>query len=551
MIKYNQYQRQKSRLTQFITLSVFLLTIILNSCSPDENEPLFEENIPVKEDPVWNIYPEGQAALNVVLFKPVGEKVTNAMLEDISVMMNFCQAWFGEQMKLQGYGYKTFGLEKNQFGAVKIHVVQGYDNNGGSTGEVNSDVKQYFSENPGAEKSEHTLVLGTGGVGFAGLGKWAHAASSNYITEPIGLYLGDLELRKKAGGVYHELGHGLNLPHNSYKVSEMPNVSLMGYGNSTFSKNPEKVFLTKSSCAILNVNPLFNRTDNGINYYGQQPSTKLNKIIINKDAANGSITIDAEFESNIQVTNTYVGFDFVNEGASHPNDNYDEITYAEIPTILGEGTYTVQFEVPYEDLFNGYQSGNKDEAEISLNIVCENGIKKVISTRSYTTNTSTMVPNDDILYSWPPVFNLLDRSAWTAQANSQTSEEDKSPNMLDGDYSTFWHSKWPYNIANNGAHEIIINMGSITDIKGVYLYSRRENNAQFRPKHIIVQTSADATTWAEQSNYTVESIAAAKEISIEFDQNVAVQYVKILVDEIYTDATNGAENLIICELSVL
>ncbi|WP_289054810.1 discoidin domain-containing protein [Carboxylicivirga marina] len=555
-------QRLKLNSKPIHLLSVFglVLIVILNSCSEDANLDIENEPPPpVKEDDVWSISPQDQQALNVVYFKPQDYPVNDEILGDISDMFSFIQVWYAKQMEMQGFGSKTFGLLTNQYGTVKVHVFDAPETSefykALKMSDINKIVKGYFDANQGMELSEHTIILGLGGsgVGFAGLGKWCQATTpDNFEVVPSGEVLDGLDLlyNEKLGGIMHELGHGLNLPHVKNKASDKPMSNLMGNGNQTFKNNPQNVYLTKSSCAILNVNSVFNKTDNGIIYYGDQPAVQKNEINIDKDLANNSILFDASFIADTKVTNVYIGFDFVNESASPPNDNYDEITYTVIPTLSEHGVYNVEFVVPYEDLFNGYQTLNKDECEISLNVIFENGIKKVIAKHSYTTDIASMIPNDDIIYNYNAnYYNLSDRSAWTAQCNSHSNDEEKAHLLLDGFFGSYWHSNWPYNIAEHGPHEITVNMGTVMEMNGVYLFSNKDGK-QFRPKHIIIQTSNDNVTWTEQGNYQTESLAAAKELSLSFANSVSAQYFKIIVDQIWTDALTGAENLTVCEVDV-
>ncbi len=551
---------------KFMCKSCLLLVsfMCMYACSDDES-PIPE--VPEKKDPpkeieeVWTVNKDGQKALNVVYFKPRDFLINDAMTDGISSTMLYVQAWYEKQMEIQGYGAKTFGLLTNQDGKVKVHVVKApytstfYD----ERDKVTNEVKKYFTDNPKESASEHTIILGLikSGVGAFGLDRWAQVGVSSFDLESTGIKLGDFELKSgtRVGLILHELGHGLNLPHNSYKASENPKVSLMGYGNARYKDNPDQVFLTKSSCAILNSNTLFNKSNNGINYYQEDPIVCLNQIDINKLADKNSIQINASFSSSIKVTHAFVGFDFVNEGAKPPNDNYDEITFTTVPSFSdSENTYHVQFTIPYSELFNGYQSKNKDETEISLNVVCENGTRKVILTHSYTTDVTTMIPNDDILHRRS---KLKDRSTWTAKTNSSMGEQYSSSLMFDGDFSSYWFSRFPYDINKLGAHTVTIDMGSVKeDIQEVYLYSYREDDPllyssdQFRPRHFVVETSIDGVAWEQQSDHTVGSLSEAKEIIVKFDQAVPGRYLRIAINQVFTSSIQIGASLVLSEVDI-
>lgn len=67
-------------------------------------------------------------------------------------------------------------------------------------------------------------------------------------------------LTKWYGGLAHELGHGLNLPHNHQTTSDGKKygTALMGAGNYTFGTSP--TFLTPASCALLDACEVFSVT---------------------------------------------------------------------------------------------------------------------------------------------------------------------------------------------------------------------------------------------------------------------------------------------------
>ncbi|MFV0566821.1 MAG: discoidin domain-containing protein [Flavobacteriaceae bacterium] len=524
----------------------------LNGC-PEEEE----------EEDVWTVNVANQQALNVVFFIPTDFASDEGTVTDISGhisdVMLYMQAWFKKQMEYNGYGSKTFGLMTNQHGKVHVLVVKGQYSSthyNGRSVNVKPEVEEYLAENPEFDKSAHTLVLAEKGanIGFNGLGKWCFATSADYSLTDTGKTFDGFALKtcESLGGIMHELGHGLNLPHNCQKASEEPNVALMSFGNHTYEGgNPEKVYLTQSSSAILNVNSLFNKTTNGISYYMVEPLVEIKSVNITKNNVTAAIVINASFTSNTPVTHTYAGFDFVNAGANPPNDNYDEITYLKAPTQDANGVYTFQVEVPYNDLFNTYQVDNKDEAVIEINVLTENGFRIKPFDHYYTTNTLTQVPNDDIIVGYT-AFEYSDRSSWTVTANTSTSNtERQAEKMVDGNESSYWHSLWPYYVANRGPHEITVDMGTTKAAAGVYILSNRDHNDQYRPKNITIQTSTDGTTWTTAiDSYTVPTYAEAERLSLNFASSLNFRYFKVLVSERYTNTTSAEENLIIAELDI-
>ena len=549
------------KITNLLFCIGFLMAV---SCSKTEDldtvVPVDPEEEPKPDESVWSVNREDQRALNVVFFVPTDYPLEDNTLKQVSDVMLYIQSWYEVQMEAQGYGKKTFALLTDQYGAANIMFVQGKESSE-FYGEKNhpiltQEVRDHLADNPDFDKSQHTLVLGYHGskVGFFGKGKWAFASSMDYTLTDSGQTFNGFPLKvaENLGGIMHELGHGLNLPHNAEKKSELPFISLMSNGNRVYQKRPEDVFLTKSTCAILNANEVFNKKSNGIAYYDVKPNTELKDISITKDSGTNSIKISGTFISDIEAIHAYAGFNFVNENSSPPNDNYDEIIYDIVPTKKN-GVYAFNFTIPYGDLFNDFQTENKDKAEITINVITENGFRMKPFSHFYTTDLATEIPNDDVIIEYE-VFDFTDRSNWSITANSTTAsnEDSNASTMIDGDTSSYWQSHWPYKTADRGPHEIIINTGTTTTMKGMYFLSDRTGGQQFRPKHFIIQSSADeGASWTTVKEVTVANINDAKEFRVKFDSNVTTKHVKIVVDQIYTTATSGAENLVFAEIDII
>lgn len=557
-----------------IQYTIFIILIFLISCSKSDDVPIIDiatidtdkDGIVDIEDNCPNIpglvslngCPEakltvnkaGQYALNVIYFKPSNFSLKENTLDDISDMMLYIQSWYQKQMDFQGFS-KTFGLLTNEFGVVNIIYIDAPEPSTFYTSDqrIKDEVNKYFTNHPNEKQSEHTLVLGDkdSGVPFHGSGKWCFATSpGGFNVVPTGTFFDGFQLKTcpSLGGIMHELGHGLNLPHNCQKGTLVPMVALMSFGNHEYHKNAENVYLTKSSCAILSTNRTFNKKDNGIAYYVDSPVVQLVSGSISKDGAKNSIIVSGTFTSDFEAKHVYVGFDFVNEGASPPNDNYDEITYTVVPSkTTNQNEYTFVIEAPYSDMFNGYQNPNKDETQLEINVITENGFKKVAFRHNFTTNVATQVPNDDVVLDYTAhIFS--DRSNWNIVANSQSQAES---NMVDGDDTTYWHSKYPYTIATEGEHTVTIQMEAVKQINGLYLLSDRAN--YFSPKHVVVETSDDGTNWTVRKDIILTSKEESKKFNVNFDNTISTRYFRLRVDQVFS--YNSIENLLINEIDIL
>lgn len=523
----------------------YLLIIVFylgTSCSDDVD--LEQDNDILEKE--FTVNRENQYALNVVFFKPSDFDASPMLIDNVSTMMLYIQKWYEKQMELQGYGKKTFGLMTRD-GKVNIILISApkpaasYPGHSG----IIELVDQYFLNHPDEKRGDHTFVLGSGnsGVPFYGLGKWCFATSNDdFSLTSSGKTIDDLELMlcDKLGGIMHELGHGLNLPHNCQKASDLPEIALMSFGNHTYQTNPELVFLTKATCALLNVSQTFNTKER--EYYAESPEIEMKSYSVVKDDSKKATLIDGLITTNLKPTHFWIGHDGVPSGGGN---NYDNITWSEPFTPTGkDNEYSFHAEMPYSDIFNGYK--RKDTLRLEMIAITENGMKSRVIDYKYTMDELNQVPNDDI-QKYYAVHELTDRSDWVINANSSSGNTEI--NMIDGMGSTYWHSKWPWSISTDGNHVITVDMGSQKDINGIFLSSYR-SGGQYRPKHLIISASSDNVTWSEEKAFTTPSIDDAREVSLNFDKVVNTRYVKIVVDQVYISNGNE-ENLIITELDIL
>lgn len=529
-----------NKINSFI-FGIFLLV----SCSKDTatNPEVIEKT---KED-VWSVNKNNQYALNVVIFKPTDGTIEEDMVDNVSNVMLYVQKWYEKQMELNGYGKKTFGLVTNQLGKAKVTIVDGLEPSNyyaDNSRNVNKEVNQYFDDNPDEKMSNHTFVLGKkdSGVPFYGLGKNAFATTNDFVLTSTGEFIGDLELMicDKLGGIMHELGHGLNLPHCAHKASDLPKIALMSFGNHTYQKDRESslVFLTASDCAILNVSETFNKKDK---LYYDDAEIKLESFSVQKDNVKQATIVQGFLTSNVKANHFYVGHNgYPLEGG------YDNITFTTpLSATTKENEFSFSLEMPYTDIFNDYQA--KDILELSLVVVLDNGLKSVLYKYDYTIDALSPEPNEDIEKEYK-AFVLSDRSGWGITANTNTTSNPEAQ-MLDGNLDTYWHSIWPYVIADKGAHVITIDMSEAKTFEGVYLFSDR-SGGQFRPKHVILETSNDGFTWNNVQQNTIASIGEAREVILNFDTTVTSQHLRITVDEVYI-SSGTEENLIFTEVDII
>ncbi|KJY44179.1 arabinogalactan endo-1 4-beta-galactosidase, partial [Streptomyces sp. NRRL S-444] len=110
-----------------------------------------------------------------------------------------------------------------------------------------------------------------------------------------------------------------------------------------------------------------------------------------------------------------------------------------------------------------------------------------------------------------PTAPLLDRTGWTATASDEetTGENGRAANVLDGNDSTIWHSKWAGTPAPL-PHSITIDMHR-TAVVSALLYRPRADGANGRVGEYSISVSTDGQAWASPvASGTLADDAGAK-----------------------------------------
>ena len=550
-------------------LTIFFVFVNFISCSCDcpEDEPIVEDPIedPDPEDEAFSSNRPDQDPLNVVYFIPTDFKIAFESKESIlrtnlSEAMLFAQAWFKKQMELGGVVDKSFALStRNSNTEVRIITVLGekasdqYANNM----EVRTEIEAYFQEHPDDMEGEFTLVFSDDGTGIANRGgnKMAFIRSpDDFAMVDTGKTLDGLQLLtcQKFGTLLHELAHALNAPHVAHKASELPNLSLMGGGGSNrwdAGGKEDQVKLVASTVAIFDVCGAFNKNNLGIEYHAVGPNIDIVSYSIAKNNAEQQTQATITFTSDVAPLYLYVALDAEPNAA---NTNYDTVAFTTTVTPTGKtDQYEASLEMPYSEFFNGYDRyGIKTDnnIELSVNILTENGFRIIPLSYKFTISSANSPEPDDNINK--ESYALSDRSAWSITANTTSHgqpEAQGAPMMLDGDLSTFWFSDWPTPSASDTPHVIEVDMGGEHTYDGIYLYSLRTPNPQFRPKHIVVEVSSDNSTYITAGEH-MEAISNP-DTRVLFETSQTARFLRITIDEVHT--TNGVENLIINELDMI
>ncbi|SFW56937.1 F5/8 type C domain-containing protein [Sinomicrobium oceani] len=473
-----------------------LAMVLFYSCVPDDAVPEHSGN---PEEPVFSS--EHPYNLNVIYFVSNDREVNADYEQRISKIMLEGQRFFADWMEHWGYGSKTFGLLRDEnMQRVKIHLIHGtkssdsYPYEGGASA-VKEEVEAYFSEHPEEKTSDHNLIicavnekLDEGedmevGVPFYGIGRDAYALDypgMSYDNLGVG---GDVGWKATVwiGGLYHEMGHGLNLPHCGSKVSESESddygTSLMGAGNSTFGISP--TFLAQSSAAIVNNCQVFSE-ENGMFY------TDTNAYIDRLSAGyeNGDIIVTGSYVSDVPVTDiTYyhkVGTD---------SGGYRAITWVGEPT----GEQSFQMRMPISE----FQERGNEEYTFSIILHHENG-NNTWTDFSYAFQSD--IPDIHISIGQQNVYDKTNWQIIDVSSEETVNENGAVAHVLDGNPQTYWHSRW--NTDTPGyPHYFVVDMKEELQSKGFVIYQRvgrRAINAY------EIEVSSDSMAWETLAEGSLE-----------------------------------------------
>ena len=504
--------------------SFFLICSIafVQSCKKNNTLSTPPPQPPPPPPVVVNYTSEYKYNLNIIYFVASDRQPNDEYHKRLSKILLDGQEFYKKWMNYWGYGDKTFGLLKDDAKKlIKITVIKGkypqstYPYNGGAQA-MSDEINAYFATNPIEKKSDHYLVISavnvTGpdavqnsNVPYYGIGRWCYAldfpgldAANLGTTGTIGS-----EATKWIGGMLHELGHGINLPHSGERVSERNDpafgTSLMGGGNYSYGKTP--TFLTQSSCAILNNGQLFTKTDK--TFYGITKAS-IKKIYANY--SNGNIVVSGKFTSDVPV----IDISFYNRPVNNAG-GYTAMTWVTKP-IATDSFYV---SMPVSEF---WEKGNMGyEFSVILNHANGND-----TWTSYGYEFQSDLPVIDF-----GLKNEYDKTTWGIIASSSeetAAENGMAANILDNDPTTYWHSRWSSNAASY-PHFLTVDMKQSLPAKGFTLSQR---SGQRKVKEIELLISSDNSSWESLGNHQLKDFAGQQVINLSTPKTL--RYFKIVMN---------------------
>ncbi|BCU76817.1 NPCBM/NEW2 domain-containing protein [Luteolibacter sp. LG18] len=309
-----------------------------------------------------------QRKLHIVYWSPSDREPAPRYRERLSTIMEDIRKFYAEEMEKMGFGPRTFALDHAADGLINIHVIKGrqpyahYDVPSGD--EIRNECKDQLAKE-GVDLENETIVL------FCNMSNWDpekrtisqnspyYASGTNrrgcawQVDSPIlelsqlankgdkvqdGQY-GNISLGRYnsifIGGIAHELGHALSLPHNQERHDQHENcgIALMGSGNREYraAQRGEGLgsFITLAHGLRLASHPLFCGSVKGMK---DQPTAAPSDLSIKADGK--ALVVSGKVTSKVPVYGVVAYFDPAGGG------DYDAPTATAVPDKDGRFTLT-------------------------------------------------------------------------------------------------------------------------------------------------------------------------------------------------------------------
>lgn len=135
-----------------------------------------------------------------------------------------------------------------------------------------------------------------------------------------------------------------------------------------------------------------------------------------------------------------------------------------------------------------------------------------------------------------PSQNISVVSFSSQETSGEGANNGRALNAIDGDISTFWHSRWSSNPAPM-PHELVFNLGDKYNVNSVG-WLHRQNNNNGNTKTAEIYLSEDGTNWGTASTLNLDNGTALQKIGLS-NPDVA-QYVKVVIVNNHPNTNNSS-----------
>lgn len=319
--------------------------------------------------------------VNVIYFVGCDREPVADYERRLSELLLYLQQYYGREMARNGQGNRSFGLTIKENGEVNIILIKGKEVHthyayGSGHNACLEEVNRYFDEHPELRTSQHSFVimpthydeqyndLNPGGVPFYGLGTNCFALDyAHFDIKHLGQNTKEGRLLTKwYGGFAHELGHGLNLPHNDGTASQNAALGtpLMEAGNYTFGFKP--TYMTLASCRILANSEIFAPVGSTIKFYSNNQEPTISSASFSR-AGEDTLVLKLELSPEVVNVNAYV-----QDPPFIVNRDYDAVAFACDMGKAANGNTTAEVNIPLAELA---ELKNVKGGEMALDILMQ------------------------------------------------------------------------------------------------------------------------------------------------------------------------------------
>ena len=246
--------------------------------------------------------------LRVIYFTPADRDPVQRYEDRLEAILEDLRAFYRDQMNRNGFGPKTFQLERDSHGKFIVHLVKGkkagrvYTDKWEDRGKLIGDECEQALSARGIWFSNETIAIVCNLANWSPQthrfthpspysGDWSRTGGLCWLMDSPILDLDYLGLKEPVvedpqfgqvpmgrrnsmfiGSIGHELGHAFGMEHSGERWDEKAlGKPLMGIGNLQYRLPGQGVFLTMASAMRLAARPLFNGSDKG---FGQIPKVE-------------------------------------------------------------------------------------------------------------------------------------------------------------------------------------------------------------------------------------------------------------------------------------